>query len=136
MPDVMLQPGDHLVHIPVEAIGGGSSGEQALFVNRYGAALKLVGASFQASAAVTGDDTNNMTLSVVNKTGPKTALSKQFVSGEDIAQWGDAELDPSATEADLEVAQGDSLTLVKSEAAAGLALPAGTLSLRFRYAGK
>lgn len=136
MPDIMLQPGDHLVHIPVAAVGAGGGGEQPLFVNRYGAALRLVGASFQAAVAVTGDDTNNMTLSVINKTGPVTPLSKEFVTGEDIVQWEDSELNASATEADLEVAQGDALTLAKTEAGTGLDLPVGVLSLRFRFAGK
>lgn len=115
------------------AVAGGSDGEEVIFKNDSGAKMVVEAVKFTAAAAVTGNDTNNFTLSVLNKTRTKTVASKAYATGVNIAKWGSSTLTNSTTADDLVVNSGDVLTLAKVEAGSGLALPAGLLSIQFRY---
>ncbi len=132
-------PGSFSVSIPLQVLAAGTAKDMPLFRNGFGAPAKLTGARYVPQAAVTGHATNYMTLSVINKgllgVGAVEMASKAYEvpTDDDIVAFGTGELDLSATEADLLMADGDVLSLDKAEAASGMDMD-GVLELSFEFA--
>lgn len=130
--------------VPVQAkvaISGTGAEEVVAWQNNLGQKVKVVEAKYVPIDDVTGNDTNNFSLAVTNQgtdgTGATVVVpAKAYASGVDMTQFVSDDLPVSATEADTEVDVDEVLSLDKTVAGAGLALPEGYLYLELEYVGR
>lgn len=131
------QPGDHFTRSYVPAQGtAGTANSWAVF--RAPKACTVTGIAWVPNAAVTGAATNNFALGAVNKgaaAAGTTAVTtvKTYASGTNSAASVAEALTLSSTAADLNMAAGDVLALVRTVNGTGLASPDGHLEISFRY---
>lgn len=123
------------IHI---SISGTGAEEVLSWQNNLGHKVKVREAKFVPIDAVTGDDTNNFALSVVNKGtgGAGTTVVvpvKTYATGVDMVAFKSDDLPVSTVEADLGVAVDEVLALDKTVNGTGLALPEGKLVLEVEY---
>ncbi len=122
----------------IEAIGATTSNEVEVWRNNTGAKVKITKASFSPDETLTGAATNNLTLQFKSKlaaggVNKNITAIKTYASGVDIAQFAEDSLVLSTTAADLEVDNGQLVTLDKAENGTGLALPAGKATLEYQF---
>ena len=131
-------PGTHTAAVATPAIGATTSDEVVVWQNRTGASVIITGVNFCPDTAVTGAATNNMALSVRNKGTAGTSTTvvttlKTYASGTDIAAFDQDVLTVTSTAADATIDNGESIALNKTENGTGLALPAGTLTIEYKF---
>lgn len=131
-------PGTVGVQGHIEAIANTVSNEVLVWRNNTGAKVKITKAAYTPDEAVTGNDTNNFTLQFKSKLAAGGANKnitavKTYDTGTDIAQFAEDTLVLSSTAADLEVDDGQAVTLDKAETGSGLTLPAGLATLEFQF---
>ncbi len=95
--------------------------------------------TYVPDAAITGDDTDNFILSVVNKglagIGTDVVATLEFDTGTDGVKGDGKDIPLTATLADRIVAPGEVLQMEKTETASGLAMPAGLLEITYENVG-
>lgn len=97
-------------------------------------ACEIVSAYFVTDSNVVGNDTNYATLSLLNKTTVGTVCSYAFTLGEDATAFVPVSF--GALDATHKIlASGSVITLEKTEAVGGLALPAFVLQLTYDWTG-
>lgn len=131
-------PGRHPVEAPIAAIANGTSDEILIWRNNTGATVVVKQFGYSPDTAVTGNTTDNFTLQGKVKTAAGGAAAnltsvKTYGTGVDIAQFAEDTLTLSTTVADVEVDDGEAITLDKAETGSGLTLPAGLVSIEFEY---
>lgn len=102
----------------------------------------LIGAKFIPGAAVTGAATNFFTLSVAARLAETPFTSRALITyaadtptTDDAAAWDEKDLFASyrtATSADLNVEEGEVITVAVAKASAGMTYPVSALVLRFK----
>lgn len=92
---------------------------------------KVTAAYWIPSAAVTGDNTNYFSLTILNRgaagAGNTVVATIDFITNEDAVAQTPVAITLSATAANLLLAEGDILTVEKSVTALGLACPDGAV---------
>lgn len=130
-------PGDHRrqAYVPGQATAGTADDWPVLVAERN---LTITGVRWVPAAAVAGAATNNFALQVQNKgtggagtTGITTA--KTYASGTNSVAHAAEALALSATAADLNVAAGETVALVRTVNGTGLAMPDGMVEVAFKY---
>ena len=122
--------------IPAQGTAGTSNVWSVL---RAREAAVVTGVYWIPDAAVTGDNSDNFTLAVRNEGSDGTGTTavtatKTYATGTDsVAQVAEA-LTVSGTAADVAVAAGDVLSLVRATTGSGLASPAGQLEIHYQLA--
>ena len=133
-------PGVHQITVPLQVVATGTDKDQPVLQNSYGAPFNVVGAKVVHQAALTGDPTDNMTLSLVNKgtdgLGSDVVASKAYddAGDDDAAAFVGDDLALSATAADVLVEEDEVLSLNKVEAGTGMPLDA-VLVLAVKFDG-
>lgn len=104
----------------------------------------LIGAKFiPSSGAVTGTATNFFTLTVAARLAATPFTSRNLITyaadtptTDDAAQWDEKDLFTetykTATPADLNVEEGEVITVAVAKASSGMTYPAGVVVLRFK----
>lgn len=130
-------PGNHVARIycPGQATAG-TADSWPVFVAPGN--IKVTGVNWTPAAAVTGDNTNYFSLAVQNKGSDgsgTTAITqtKAYTTGTNSVAHDTEALSLSATEANRNVASGEVVSLVRTVAASGLAMPDGVLEVSFQY---
>lgn len=131
-------PGTVGVQGHIETIATGTANEVLVWRNNTGAKVKITKAAFTPDEAVTGAATNNFSLQFKSKLAAGGANKnitavRTYASGTDIAQFAEDSLVLSTTAADLEVDDGEAVTLDKAINGSGLVLPAGIATLEFQF---
>lgn len=89
--------------------------------------------TFTPDAAVTGATTDAPTLTCTNRgtdgLGTTAVAAKAFITGEDMVAYDAEDITVSATAANLNVAEGDVLSLNKTVAGSGTVIPAGKVTV-------
>ena len=116
----------------------GTAVDQLAWKNNTGATVKITGAGVIFDAAVTGADTNNFAIGIVNKelagSGSVAVTSvTTYASGTDAVAFVEEPLTLSGTAANLLIADGEVVVMSKTENGSGLEMPAGLVVLRFQY---
>jgi len=110
------------VQVGVSAVAAGSATEVPVFKALHACTLTKVG--FVPKSAITGADTNYMTLSFVDKgsdgTGTGTIASRDYSSGNDVAAM---DFEDSGTLSNASLAEGDTVSFKKAETGTGMAMP-------------
>lgn len=130
-------PGDHRrqAYIPGQATAG-TADDWPVFVAEK--ACTVTGVKWTPAAAVAGAAANNFALAVQNKgqagagTTPVTA-TKTYAAGTNSVAHDTEDLALTATAADLALAAGDVLALVRTVNGTGLAMPDGLVEVAFKY---
>lgn len=127
----MLQP----CSVPAEATAGNAD---SFVLFRADRAIKVTAVYWTPNAAVTGANTNNFALGVVNKGAAgsgTTAVTtvKTYASGTNSAANVAETFTLSSTAADLNLAAGDVLALARTVNGTGLASPAGVVNVHYQY---
>lgn len=95
--------------------------------------------TYTPDTAITGDDTNNVILSVVNKgllgVGTDVVATLTFATGVDGVKADGKDIPLTATLADRIILPGEVLQMEKTETGTGLALPAGDLQITYENVG-
>lgn len=89
---------------------------------------------FVPSAAITADGTNFSTYTLTNKTtgaGSTTVATRAWSATNSVASTIES-FTLSATAANLDVASGDSLEVVKTHGGSGLTIPDGTIVISYK----
>ncbi len=131
-------PGTHTMQAVVASIAAATSDEVLVWTNNTGATVTIKQAGFVPDTAVTGDDTNNFILQFRNKGTLGTSTTgvtstKTYATGTDMTAFVDDTLTLSTTSADLDIDDGETVALNKTETGTGLVLPAGVATLTFQY---
>ena len=131
-------PGSVTASAATPAIGATTSDEVVVWQNTTGASVEITGVTFCPDTAVTGAATNNMTLQLRNKGTAGTSTTavttiKTYASGTDILIFDQDALTVTSTTADAVIDNGETVALNKAENGTGLALPAGTVTIAFKY---
>ena len=120
------------VQARIGAVAAGTAGEWAVF--EAPEACEITAAYIVTDADVTGADTNNMTLSIVDKgsdgTGTTAIASKQFASGTDAAAFDVTTLGTLGSAKTL--AAGDVVSFKKAEAGTGMDMPNLLVSIEYK----
>lgn len=130
--------GRQTLQFPIETIAAGTADELPFFLNRFRQSIKIVGAYFVTTNAITGDNTNNMTLQIRNKgtagtgTTAVTDVRTYNVAGGNVVAMDEEAFTLSSTAANLIVAADNVLALNKAENGTGMALQ-GLLVLEFVF---
>jgi hypothetical protein len=130
--------GRQVYQTTIETIAAGTADELPFFLNRFRQSIKVVGISFVTTNAITGDDTNNMTLQIRNKgtagtgTTAVTDVRTYNVAGGNVAAMDEEALTLSTTAANLIVASNEVLALNKAVNGSGIALQ-GVLILEYVF---
>jgi hypothetical protein len=116
-------PGEQMLHSATPVVALGSDAQQGLGIVPFD--CTVVDVKMVPQAAVTGDDTNNFTLSVLNGgsggTGTTSVASKAYVTGVDSVAKVPETMTNSGTAANLNLDKDDVLVWDKTEAGSGLA---------------
>ncbi len=139
-PQAATQHGRVPVSTRVIIAGAGAEATPA-WQNNLGHKVQVVEAKYVPEDDVTGDDTNNFLLSVVNEGTDGTGavvvvLAKEFASGVDMVQNVANDLPVTTVAGAAEVDRDEVLSFVKAVTGSGLALPDGVLVLELLYIGK
>jgi len=126
------------VQVAVAKIAAGTADEIGIWKNNTGASVKLSKVGYVPDTAVTGATTNNFILQAKSKTAAGAAAhnitsAKTYGTGVNIAQWVEDTLTLSTTAADLNVDDGELVTLAKTETGSGLDLQAGLVTLEYKH---
>jgi len=117
----------------VPAVAAGSTADQTVAEAPF--AATVTGASFTPEAAMTGNDTNTRTLTVVNKgqagAGTTVIGTIAFVAGNNGVAFDEKEFVLSGVAGATTVAAGDIIAYVSTHAASGLADPGGLVQVEF-----
>jgi len=130
MPGLQDVPGDFvaLATIPVEATAGTA---RSTPVFRAPGAITITAVRWIPGAAVTGANTNNFALQVINKTATaNVTTAKTYASGTDSVAHTAESLTLSTG---VSAAAGDVIALDRTVNGSGLASPAGALEITYRY---
>lgn len=96
---------------------------------------KVTGASLTADAAITGNNGNKRTLTVVNRgadgAGSTVVATLDFVTGKDAAAGDEVAFALSGTPANVEVEAGDILAVAEAVTGSGLANPGALIQIEF-----
>lgn len=115
----------------VPALGAGVAGDQTIGEAPF--AGTVTGASFTPEAAVTGDNTNTRTLTVVNKgaagAGTTVVATLAFTTGNNGVAFDEKAFTLSVVAGATTVAAGDVLAVVEAVAGTGLANPGGLVQV-------
>ena len=130
-------PGDHRrqAYVPGQATAGTADTWPVFHAEK---ACTVTGILWVPAAAVTGDTTNTFSLAVQNKgqagagTTAVTATKTYATATDSVAHDAEA-LTLSSTAANLELAAGDVLVLVRAIVGTGLAQPDGLVEVAFKY---
>lgn len=129
--------GDHKerVYIPGQATAGTVDSWPVFYADQ---AIQVTGARWVPAAAVTGDNTNNYAIALQNKgtAGAGTTAvttTKTYATATDSVAHDAEDLTLSSTAANLLVAAGEVLVLVRTVTGTGLAMPDGQFELTYRY---
>jgi hypothetical protein len=113
------------------ALTAGTAGDQTLGEAPYAGTVSDV--SFTPEAAITGDNTNKRTFTLVNKgqagSGSTVIATLDFVTGVNGVAFDEKQFTLSGTAANLVVASGDILAVVEAVAGTGLANPGGLVQV-------
>jgi hypothetical protein len=113
------------------ALTAGTAGDQTLGEAPYAGTVSDV--SFTPEAAITGDNTNKRTFTLVNKgqagAGSTVIATLDFVTGVNGVAFDEKQFTLSGTAANLVVASGDILAVVEAVAGTGLANPGGLVQV-------
>lgn len=126
-----------IVEGDMAAVGATTDRQDVLGTAQFPATVTR--AVFIPNAAITGNDTNKFTLTIVNEgqagTGTTVVATLDFVANVNGVAGDEKEFTLSATAANLEIAEGDVLS-VNSDATggSGLANPGGVLRVEGEYA--
>lgn len=131
-------PGDHVAQARTALVALGSDDEFPVWENSTGKQVKITGVVFIPETAVTGDDTNNFLLKIVNRGllgvgSTAVTVVKEYDTGTDLVALKPDTIALSATAASLLVEPGEVLTFEKTETATGLALPAGLVHITYEH---
>lgn len=136
MPGLIDIPGTHYVRarVPGQATAG-TANNWVVAQMAYNATI--LGAVWVPDAAVTGANTNNFALGVVNKgaaAGQSLTVTtvKTYASGTDSAAMVPETLTLSSTSTDLVVVANDVLILARTVNGSGLAGPAGSIEIAYK----
>ena len=130
--------GPHSLILNVKTVALGADDELVLMPNRSGAKMGILSVQYTPDTAVTGNTTNTLKLQVRNKgtagsgTTGVTAI-KTYATGTDLTAFKGDALVMSSTDADTKLDIDETLSLNKTEAGTGLALPAGQVTITFEY---
>jgi len=133
-------PGDHVAQARTIIVALGSDEESTIWQNLTGKEVEITGAKWIPDSAVTGDDTDNLIIGIVNKgllgvgTVAVTDL-KTYATGVNSVAHKSEDLTLSSTAASLLVAINEVLSFDKTETASGLALPPGLVQLTYEHKG-
>lgn len=129
--------GDHKAasYIPGQATAGTVDSWPLFCADRP---VTITGVRWIPAAAVTGDNTNNFALAAQNKgtAGAGTTAvtaTKTYTTGVNSVAHDAEELTLSATPANLNLAAGEVLVLVRTVAASGLAMPDGRVEVSYKF---
>jgi hypothetical protein len=115
----------------VRKLTTGTAGDQTLGEAPYAGTVSDV--SFTPEAAITGDNTNKRTFTLVNKgqagAGSTVIATLDFVTGVNGVAFDEKQFTLSGTAANLVVASGDILAVVEAVAGTGLANPGGLVQV-------
>ena len=119
-------------------IAGTGADATPVWQNNLGHKVEVVEAKYIPEDDVTGDDTNNFLLSVINEgtdgTGAVVVVpAKEFDSGTDMVQNVANDLPVTTVAGEDEVDVDEVLSLAKTVSGSGLALPDGVLVLELLY---
>lgn len=134
MPGKTDIPGTWIERIHTPAMTGATA-DYELPLLKAESNLKIVGANWVPSAAVTHDATNFTTIAVRNRTtgaGAALPATRSYAATDSVAQVAEA-MTLSATAADLLVAKGDVLTVQALHSGTGVVVPAGAFELFYQY---
>jgi len=110
------------IEVGIAAVPAGSSTELPIWNAPF--RCKVIRVGVVPATAVTGADTNYMTLSVVNKgsdgTGTAAIASKDYTAGKNIAQFDYDSLGPVSNNL---LRKNDTLTFKKAETGTGMGMP-------------
>lgn len=113
----------------VPAVAAGADDTTTVAIAPFDGTVTAV--TYVADTAITGQDTNTRTLSLINKgaagSGTTTVATKTFSSGVNASAFDETAITLTATAADLEVSEGDVLAFKSLHVASGLADPGGTV---------
>jgi hypothetical protein len=137
-PKITELPGSHFVPVSIAAIATGTSDEVLAFINSSGRTVQFTAFDYAPDTAVSGATPNNMKLDIQNKgaagTGTTAMVTQSnFVTGTDIAQFDVHSFTLASTAASLQVPNGGTVTLKKTEGGTGADLPAGMLNMAYKY---
>jgi hypothetical protein len=95
---------------------------------------EVISVSFTPEAAVTGDDTNKRTYTLVNKgqngSGTTVIATLDLVSGNNLVAFDEKAFTLSAVEGATKVSKGDIFAFVSTHAGTGLADPGGRVEIQ------
>lgn len=135
MPGLQDVPGVHVMRSRVPAEGTAGS-DDTWVLGRLPSNAQVSTVRWIPDAAVTGANTNNFQLQVINKgaagSGTTTVTAaKTYASGTNSTAYVAESLTLSSTAADLLANAGDILTLVRTHNSSGLASPAGVVEIGY-----
>lgn len=127
--------GEHTIRTWIEGQAtAGTADEFTVGIVPFRATVTEV--TFTPDAAITGNDTNNFSAQLRNRgaaaAGTTDIATLAFASGVDGVAFVPETITLSAAAADLNVAEGDVLTLEKVNAGTGLAMPAGLVTVKIK----
>jgi hypothetical protein len=118
------------------ALGAAVAGDQTLGEAPFDGVVASV--SYTPEAAVTGDNTNKRTLTLVNKgqagAGSTVIATLDFVTGANGVAFDEKAFTLSAVASATNVAAGDVLAVVETVAGSGLANPGGLVQVEINRA--
>lgn len=119
------------ISVPVPNTAAGSTDSST--IGRAPFAGTVTGVSFVPDAAMTGNDTNYRTLTLVNKkqngSGTTVVATLAFTNGVNGTAFDEKAFTLTGTAADLVVAEGDVLAYVSTHTASGIADPGGLVTV-------
>lgn len=117
--------------VTIPALGAAVNGDQAISEAPF--AGTVTAASFTPEAAITGDNTNTRTLTIVNKgaagAGTTVVATLAFTTGVNGVAFDERQFVLSAVAGATTVAEGDILQVNEVIAASGLANPGGLVQV-------
>lgn len=137
MPGLEDVPGTHtrVAYIPGQSTAGTADGWPIMVAPD---AIVVTAVRWTPAAAVTGANTNYFSLAAQNRgtagTGTTALTStKDYTSGTDSVAYDSESLTLSGTAANLNVAAGEVLALIRTVTGTGLAMPDGLVEIDFQY---
>lgn len=128
-------PGTHIKAVYVPAVTAGTDKKYPLF--RAEADITITAAYFIPQANITGQDTNTMTVKVINAgtdgSGTTLIASKAYTSGNNATALKPEALTLSTTAANLDIDAGEVIAYFNDQAGTGLNCPEGVIEVHFQY---
>lgn len=137
LPKLATLAGNHHFQVYLATVALGTPLERVVFTNKSGRRMRLQGASYNQRIALTGDNTNNLVMTVKNKgtagTGTTSMATLTMATGVDFVANVDKALTVSTTTANQYLAADEAVSFHKTETGTGLALTEGVLTLLFTF---